>query len=65
MVATLLNMIISTVSIVNFEQPVYSVNEHVGSIQPVLVFSEPSLYNMIIVQVLAGKCLLVNIIDQL
>ena len=64
MVATLLNMIISTVSIVNFEQPTYSVNEHVGSIQPMLVFSKPSSYNMI-VQVLAGECLLVNIIDQL
>ena len=50
----MLSMILFAVSIVNFEQPAYIVNEHVGSIQPVLVFSKPSSYN-ITVQVLAGE----------
>ena len=59
----MLNMILSVVSIVNFEQPTYSVNEYVGSIQPVLVFSKPSSY-IIVVKVLAGECRLVDIIDQ-
>ena len=53
-------MILSTVSTVSFEQRAYSVDEYVGSMQPVLIFSKPSSYN-ITVQVLAGECWLANL----
>ena len=48
------NIILFPATVVNFEQRTYSVNEPNGSVQPVLVLSKPSSYN-IIVQVLAGE----------
>ena len=48
------NIILFPETIMNFEQRTYSVNEHDGSVQPVLVFSNPSSYD-IYVQVFAGE----------
>ena len=54
---------ISVVATVNFEQSTYNVHEPDGSVQPVIVFSNPVSYN-ITVQVL-GKYILKSVIHKL
>ena len=56
------NYNIFSATVVNFEQRTYSVNEPDGSVQPVLVLSKPSSYN-IIVQVFAGEYCLTSYIS--
>ena len=56
-------MMIFVVATVNFEQSTYSVHEYDGSVQPVIVFSNPVSYN-ITIQVL-GECILKPVIHKL
>ena len=51
-------MMISIVATVNFEQSAYNVHEPDGSVQPVIVFSNPVSYN-ITVQVV-GECIKIS-----
>ena len=49
-----MQFVISLATTVNFNQAVYSIDENAGSVQPILVLSNPTSFD-IIVRVLTGE----------